>query len=222
MFESPHDLYKSKEWQDLLQTLKLERVNDEGKLICEHCRKEIVKAYDCIGHHKIPLNNSNVNDYNISLNPYNIMLIHFKCHNAIHHRFGFELPKKVYIVYGSPCSGKSTWVNGVATGDDLIVDIDKIWECISFCDKYNKPNKLKANAFEVRNNLIEQVKMRVGNWQNAFVIGTYPLKMERQRLADKLGAELILIECDKEICLSRAKNENWKKYIEEWFENFQL
>lgn len=221
MFSSPHDLYKSKEWQNLLEDLKLERVNAEGKLICEHCGEEIVKAYDCIGHHKIPLNNMNVNDYSISLNPDNIMLIHFKCHNKVHHRFGYELPKKVYIIYGSPCSGKTTWVNNMATADDLIVDIDKIWECISFCDKYNKPNKLQQNVFEIRNNLLEQIKMRLGNWQNAFVVGTYPLKMERQRLADKLGAEQIFIDTDKYLCLDRAKNDEWKKYIEEWFESFQ-
>ena len=54
-----------------------------------------------------------------------------------------------------------------------------------------------------------------------FIVGTYPLKMERQRLADKLGAELIYIDCDKEICLSRAKDENWEKNINEWFESFQ-
>ena len=149
------------------------------------------------------------------------MLIHFKCHNKVHHRFGYELPKKVYIVYGSPCAGKSTWVKNMGTADDLIIDIDKIWECISFCDKYNKPRKLQQNIFETRNCLIDQVKMRLGNWQNAFIVGTYPLKMERQRLADKLGAELIYIDCDEEICLSRAKDENWKKYIEEWFESFQ-
>lgn len=221
MFENPHDLYKSKEWQQLLENLKLERVNEEGKLICEYCGEEIVKAYDCIGHHKIPLNNINVNDYNISLNPENIMLIHFKCHNKEHHRFGYELPQKVYIVYGSPCSGKSTWVDEQATADDLIVDIDKIWECISFCDKYNKPKKLQQNVFEIRNTLLEQIKMRLGNWQNAFIVGTYPLKMERQRLADKLGAELIFIETEKDICLNRAKNDAWRKYIEEWFESFQ-
>ena len=221
MFSSPHDLYKSKEWQDLLEDLKLARVNEEGKLICEHCGEEIVKAYDCIGHHKIPLNNMNVNDYSISLNPEMIMLIHFKCHNKVHNRFGYELPKKVYIIYGSPCSGKSTWVNNMATADDLIVDIDKIWECISFCDKYNKPKKLQQNVFEISNNLLEQVKMRLGNWQNAFVVGTYPLKMERQRLSDKLGAELIFIDTDKYSCLDRAKNDEWKKYIEEWFESFQ-
>ena len=55
MFENAHDLYKSKEWKNLLQTLKLERVNESGKLLCEYCGEEIVKAYDCIGHHKICL-----------------------------------------------------------------------------------------------------------------------------------------------------------------------
>ena len=45
--------------------------------------------------------------------------------------------------------------------------------------------------------------------------------MERQRLSDKLGAELILIDSNKEICLSRSKNEEWNKYIEEWFETYQ-
>ena len=221
MFANSHELYKSKEWQKLLEELKLERTNNEEQLICEYCGKEIIKAYDCIGHHKIPLNNANVNDYNISLNKDNILLIHFKCHNAVHHRFGYELPKKVYIVYGSPCSGKSTWVEEMATTDDLIIDIDKIWECISFCDKYNKPKKLQQNVFETRNNLLEQIKMRLGSWQNAFIVGTYPLKMERQRLADKLGAETIFIECSKDICLNRAKNDVWKEYIEEWFESFQ-
>lgn len=221
MFANPHELYKSKEWQNLLEELKLERTNSAGQLICEYCGKEIVRAYDCIGHHKIPLNNANVNDYNISLNKEKIMLIHFNCHNAVHHRFGYELPKKVYIVYGSPCSGKSTWVEEMATTDDLIIDIDKIWECISFCDKYNKPKKLQQNVFETRNNLLEQIKMRLGSWQNAFIVGTYPLKMERQRLADKLGAETIFIECSKDICLNRAKNDVWKEYIEEWFESFQ-
>ena len=122
------NFYKSKEWQDLLQVLKLERVSSSGELLCEHCHKPITKAYDCIGHHIEELTESNVNDYNISLNKNNIKLIHFKCHNIIHERFGYEKPKKVYIVYGSPCSGKSTWVNNNMTKDDLTIDIDKIWD----------------------------------------------------------------------------------------------
>ena len=214
------NFYKSKQWEDLLQQLKLERLVD-GQLICEHCGKPIVKAYDCIGHHKIELTDANVNDLNVSLNKDNIMLIHFKCHNQIHERFGYEKPRKVYIVYGSPCSGKSTWVSENATKDDFIIDIDKVWECVSVCDKFHKSNRLTQNVFGIRDCLLDQVRMRVGNWKTAFVIGSYPLKMERLRLAERLGAELIFIDTDKETCLARSKNNDWKNFIEDWFEKFQ-
>lgn len=212
-----NSLYKSKEWQCLLQQIKLERVSEDGVLYCEHCGKPMTKAYDIIGHHKEELTEANVNNLEISLNPDNISLIHFKCHNKEHERFGF-LQQKVYIVYGSPCAGKSTWVDNVANKDDLILDIDNIWECICNSDKYNKPNRLKANVFNIRDCILDQIKTRTGMWRNAFVVGGYPLKMDRERLADRLGAELIYIDSTKEECLARSKTEKWKEYIEEWFE----
>lgn len=216
-----NNFYKSKEWEALLQQLKLERVDSNGEIVCEHCHKPIVKKYDCIGHHKIELTEGNVNNYQISLNPDNIMLIHFRCHNKIHERFGYEQPKKVYIVYGSPCSGKSTWVKENATKDDLVLDIDKIWECISTCDKYHKANRLKANVFGVRDTLLDQVRTRTGEWKTAYVIGGYPLRMDRERLADKLGAQLIFIDTNKSECISRAVNDEWIKFINEWFDMYQ-
>lgn len=212
-----NNFYKSKEWEKLVEQLKIERIADDGNLYCEYCHKPIILKYDCIGHHKEELTEVNVNDINISLNPNNVMLIHFKCHNKIHERFGF-LQQKVYIVYGSPCSGKSTWVNNVAYKDDLILDIDNIWECICTSDKYNKPNRLKSNVFSIRDCMLDQIRTRTGMWHNAFVIGGYPLNTDRERLADKLGAELIYINSTKEECLSRSKTKEWKKYIEEWFE----
>lgn len=211
------NFYKSKEWLSLLEILKLERVNSDDELICEYCGLPIVKKYDCIGHHKIELNDANVNDYNVSLNDDNIMLIHHKCHNKIHERFsGFK--QRVYIVYGSPCSGKSTWVNEVAYNDDLIVDMDSIWECICTSDRYHKPNRLKSNAFGVRDTLIDMIKTRRGMWRNAYVIGTYPLASDRERLSKLLGAELVFIDESRDTCLSRAKNNEWINYINEWFD----
>lgn len=214
-----NNFYKSKEWTNLLEQLKLERVNSDGELICEYCHKPIVKKYDCIGHHNIELTEANVNDYNISLNSENIMLIHHKCHNKIHERFaGFK--QRVYIVYGSPCSGKSTWVNDVAYNDDLIIDMDKIWECICNSDRYHKPNRLKSNAFGIRDTLLDMIKTRRGMWRNAYVIGTYPLASDRERLSKLLGAELVFIDESHETCLSRAKNSDWVNYINEWFDLF--
>lgn len=215
------NFYKSDEWRSLVDRLKLERVNEDGDIVCAHCGKPIVKKYDCIGHHKIELTDANVNDYNISLNDDNIELIHFKCHNKVHERWGHEKPQQVYIVYGSPCSGKSTWVHDVMGKDDIVVDMDKIWECISSCDKYHKPNRLKQNVFDIRNTLINQIKMRMGRWKNAYIIGGYPLAMERKRLSEQVGGELIFIDTPKEVCLERAHNDEWKKFIEDWFDKFQ-
>lgn len=214
---SLNTFYQTKEWRKLLEQLRIERVAKDGILYCEYCGKPMIKAYDIIGHHKKELTESNVNNLEISLNSDNVMLIHFKCHNKIHERFGY-LEQKVYVVYGSPCSGKSTWVKSVAHNDDLILDIDNIWESICIKDKYSKPNRLKANVFGIRDCIIDQIKTRTGMWRNAFIIGGYPLKMERERLANKLKAKLIYIESTKEECISRSKTEEWKKYIEEWFE----
>jgi len=213
------NFYKSKEWTNLLEQLKLERVNANGEVICEHCGLPIIKKYDCIGHHKIELTDANVNDYNISLNPDNIMLIHFKCHNKIHERFdGFK--QRVFIVYGSPCSGKTTWVNNVAYNDDLILDMDSIWEAICKTDRYHKPNRLKSNVFGIRDCILDMIKTRRGMWRNAYVIGGYPLASDRDRLSKLLGAELIFIDEDKDTCLKRCLNDEWKSYVNEWFDLF--
>lgn len=213
------NFYTSKRWSKLVAQLKLERLNADGELLCAYCGKPIVKKYDCIGHHKKELTNDNVNDYTVSLNPENIELIHFKCHNKKHGRFeGFR--QRVYLVYGAPCSGKTSWVHEVAHQDDLIVDVDSIWECVSSSDRLHKPSRLKANVFGVRDCLLEQIKTRTGMWRNAFIIGGYPLRTDRDRLCKLLRAESVFIEEKKEICLSRAPNENWKEYIEDWFDDF--
>lgn len=213
------NFYKSKQWWSLLDRLKIERLNEHGELICEYCGKPINKKYDCIGHHKIELTEDNVNDVAVSLNPDNIKLIHFKCHNKIHQRFdGFC--QQVYLVYGSPCSGKSTWVREVANPDDLILDLDRIWEAISLSDKYNKNNRLKANVFGIRDCIIDQIRTRTGMWRNAYIIGGYPLRSDRDRLCDLLRAKPIFIEESKEVCLERAMTDNWQRYVTDWFDSF--
>lgn len=213
------NFYKSKEWEQLRELLMLERVNEQGQIICEHCGQPITRSYDCIGHHRIELTDDNVNDYSISLNPENVSLIHFKCHNLIHERFeGFK--QSVYLVYGSPCSGKTSWVKEVANNDDLIVDMDSIWECICTSDRHHKPKRLKANAFGVRDCLIDMIRTRKGMWRNAYVIGGYPLASDRERICELLGAEQIFIEASLEECLSRAETQDWKDFVYEWFENF--
>lgn len=214
--------YKSKVWERFVNQLKLERVEDDGYIHCAVCGEPIIKKYDCIGHHKKELTDENVDDYNISLNPDNVDLIHFKCHNKEHRRYGYE-EQKVYCVYGSPCSGKTTWVKENALKDDIILDIDSIYEMISNNERYTKSNRIATNVFGIRDCLLEMIKMRRGKWINAFIIGGYPLLMDRERLNNQVNCEFVFINTEKEICLERAKlrGQDWEKYVNEWFDRFQ-
>lgn len=217
--------YRSKEWRQLLNRLKTERVNDDGDIICEYCGKPIVKAYDLIGHHKEELTEENVNDFNISLNDNNIMFVHHRCHNYIHNKLGYK-KREVFIVYGAPLSGKTSFVSENITAGDLIIDMDNIWQCISGQERYIKPNRLNAVAFKLKDTMLDAVKYRLGRWNNAYVIGGYPIQSERERLAKDLNARIIYIDASREECLKRLEaddkrdREEWKKYIDDWFEKY--
>ena len=222
------NFYQSKEWVNLVGAIRLERMNDNGDVICEYCHEPIVRAYDCIGHHTVELTEDNVNDAMVSLNPELIQLVHHKCHNRIHNKFRYdEDMRQVFLVYGAPLSGKSSWVNDVRNDGDLIIDMDNIWQCVSGCERYNKPAVLKSIAFGVRDYLIECVKYRRGKWLNAYVIGGYPLISERERLCKELRAREIFIDTSKEECLRRLANcddgrdiGEWTKYILDWYKRY--
>lgn len=228
MWRSLSEFYTSKEWRALRLRLIHERTKADGILYDEFSGKPLLKSYDIIAHHKIELTLQNVNDYSISLNPDNIMLVSMQSHNEIHNRFGYASGRKVYYIYGAPCSGKSSYVQNIAGNSDLIVDIDRIWYAITG-KKYHKPNALKVCAFQLYNESLDMVKTRQGNWQRAYVITGGAHKGQRERQLAELGAEPIFIDTPKEICFERlyADQErievadDWKKYIENWFETYQ-
>lgn len=221
------NFYRSKEWQEFRKVVIAERTKGDGFVYDEITGKPILKPYDLILHHKIELTEDNVNDYNISLNPDNIQIVSFKTHNQIHDRLGLRQQREVFLVYGSPLSGKSSWVQKNMSEGDLIVDIDRIWECLSGLDGYAKPNRLKACVFDVRNTLYDIVKYRRGKWLNAFIVGGFPEFSERERLCREFNAKEIFIDVAKEKCLQRLKDnpegrgEEWKEYIEKWFKIYQ-
>ena len=187
MWYSLSSFYTSKEWMGLMSVLKAERVDSNGDIICEHCGKPIYKKYDCIGHHKIELTLDNVNDTEgVSLNLNNIMLVHHKCHNEIHARFG-RGTRHVYIVCGGEREDRIDYVNRSAAIGDLVIEVPKIRECIQVGDS----NRCDDNVFAIRTLLYDMVKYKRGKWSNAWLVGEYKYVGERERLANELGAEVI-------------------------------
>ena len=155
------NFYQSKAWIKCYTLLRLERTDENGNLICWHCHKPIVHKYDAIAHHTIFLTEMNVNDTSISLNPDLIQFVHHRCHNRIHNKLGYRR-QEVYLVYGSPLSGKSTFVRENKSDRDIVVDIDVLWQAITFEPMYTKNNYLKSNIFAARDALIDQIRTRKG------------------------------------------------------------
>ena len=229
MFTSLPQFYNSDDWRKFRAGLIQSRVNpDDGVLYDEHTGRPLLKPYDIVLHHIKPLTMENVNDFSVSLNPENILIVSQRSHNEIHARFGYCAERKVYFVYGAPCSGKTTFVRQIEGNSDLVVDMDSIWECITG-SRYDKPAALRAVAFGLRDSLIDMVKTRAGKWERAFVIAGGAVKSERERQIYSLGAEPIFLAEAQATCLRRlasdqnrtpAQKEEWAKYINRWFEDY--
>lgn len=227
MWRTLHEFYTSKEWRTFRESLIHQRTKPDGVLYDELNGQPLVKAYDIIAHHKQQLTVQNVNDYSISLNPDNIMLVSMRSHNEIHKRFGYAQGRKVYYVYGAPCSGKSSYVESIKGNSDIIADIDLIWAAITGGQRYVKPDALKVNAFQLYSAVLDQIKTRAGKWERAYIITGGAHKGQRERQLAELGAEPIFIDTPKEVCLQRLNGDTqrditqWAGYIDEWFSTYQ-
>lgn len=235
IINSRHSFYTSDKWKKFKEQVLFDRVRDNGIVYCEHCGQPILRQFDprtnnnkysMIFHHKIELTDENYNDFNISLNPDNIQIVHFKCHNEIHSRFAGGKPKKkVYMVVGAVCSGKSTFVKENSNVGDIVLDMDLIWQALSLQPLHIKPKALNPIIFAVRDTVIDQIYMRSGTWQNAWILTTQS-PSEVNQMADRLNAEIVNIDTPKEVCLERLNNEPngrdltlYTQLIEEFFEN---
>lgn len=216
--------YGTKAWQDL-RMVKIIQANGH----CERCGKDFTDdTSQLIAHHKIHLTSETLSDPKIALNPENVEILCPKCHAHYHDDRGYIKPKKqVFIVYGAPLSGKSTYVRQNAEPDDLIVDLDSIYQAITPAPRYHHTEQVKPIAFGIRDYLYDQIRIRNGTWQTAWIIAGLPRKGQREQLAARLGASCILIECDKDECHKRlfsaddGRYPEWEKYIDQWFFDFQ-
>lgn len=220
------NFYKSSKWELLRKQVILDRLTPEGATICEHCGKPILNKFDIIAHHKIELTEANVNDYMISLNPENLMLVHLACHRAIHEGLGFTKKQNVYIIWGSPGAGKTTYALNQMDANDMIVDIDLIYKAFNPLTTV-KPKQISSIVFEIWHELTNRngmIASRKGTWRNCYIVGCLQSKTEREELANNLNAELIHINTSKEECLKRILDDPKRKHnldqSIEWLNNY--
>lgn len=213
--------YESTRWRKF----RLALIRERG-LRCAMCGKMMRSESDLQADHIKELTPENVNDINVAFNPENIQLLCTACHSMKHQRFGHER-QRVIIVYGAPCSGKAEYVKRLMLRGDIVIDLDSIYQSISGCGRYDKPDNIRAVVFRMRDAALDAIKTRLGKWNTAFIIGGYPSKAERENLARQLSAELVFIDKSQVECEAEADARcgihagKMKKFIRSWFERFE-
>lgn len=219
--EWAQQLYNSAAWRQLRKVI----ISKRG-LHCEKCGRLVANPSQLVADHIIELTPENVGNVNVALNEDNIQLLCVDCHNAKHKRFGFNNQHNIFIVYGSPCSGKSTLVRESMKRGDIVFDLDKMFAAVSGCSLHDKPNEVNPVVWRLRDTFLEIVKLRYGKWHDAYIVGTYPYKAARENLAKTLNAKLVYCPATLEICLERAKErgtlaKETARWVQDWWANYE-
>ena len=135
---------------------------------------------------------------------------------------------KTVIVWGSPASGKTTYVLDHMETGDLVVDLDSIKQAISAQKKRNTPENLSKVAIGITEYLYGLIERGEVDCQTKWVIASLPDRKEREELARRLKAELVYMDAAYHECLRRVEGDNergdkvqQKYFIDKWWERFE-
>lgn len=124
----------------------------------------------------------------------------------------------ITLLFGSPCSGKTTYANKQRA---TIVDFDNIKRDISGQNPYDMDGKYLSMCIAVRNKMIKETRGAL------IIIATLPDKAVREDWIKKLKAKPLLVitpmhECIKRLRASGRPNINGQvALIRRWHEKFQ-
>lgn len=127
----------------------------------------------------------------------------------------------VYLIYGSPCSGKSTYIKEHIQRGDLVCDVDLIYGAITNSIPHDAELYTHEVACELDSVLKDIIRDRKGKWENAYVVSIANTEEKLQQAKGRIKAdECIFIDTPYEVCMERAKERPFyfQWLIQEWFE----
>lgn len=134
-----------------------------------------------------------------------------------------------YIVCGPPGSGKTTWANQRKRWGDVVVDIDTLFEAVTGLPWYEKPDALVPLVLELQEAALKWIARNPERFMNAFVITGGARKAQRERLAERLEAEVIVLDVSPDECLRRIaadprrgdKAQSWGPLVYKWWREYE-
>ncbi len=135
---------------------------------------------------------------------------------------------RVTLVCGPPASGKTTYVAQRMREGELVVDVDALGVALSGQPTYHRPGALLPYVLAARDAVIGRLAMSRSGLR-AWVIAGVPNPKERQRLAVKLKAQVIVLEVGVEECLRRIQHDErrsalvreWEVIVRDWWRAYR-
>ena len=147
---------------------------------------------------------------------------------------GKPIPRgQVCIVWGSPASGKTTYVREHMQHMDVIIDLDEILKC--FTGLTNKVDSQSDIAdylpamLLIRSAVYKAAKEGLPGVRTVWVVAGLPKRSDRQQMSMTFpDATFIFRESTLEKCMSnmehddkRTNKERQRRIITEWFRNYE-
>ena len=133
---------------------------------------------------------------------------------------------QIKVVYGAPCSGKSTYVRENIKDNDVRFDYDLVLQAISNKKSHEYSEKHRPYVIECREKIIN--KASDDDSIDIAYITTCKISDKLKSELDGLDVEYVLMDKTKEECYelldgdeTREDKEFWKTLIDEWFEWYE-
>lgn len=137
---------------------------------------------------------------------------------------------RVVVVWGSPASGKTSYVKQHMKQDDMVVDLDNIKQAISLQGKSASMSNLMPVALNIRAHIYDLIANReVIEADTVWVMAGLPKQSDRDYIKAKLRPnEMKHIDSDIEACIAHAMEDRERidketqlKIIYKWFEEYE-
>lgn len=130
----------------------------------------------------------------------------------------------ITLVCGPPASGKSTYVREHAKKSDKVIDLDRIASRIAGSTEHGWPIHVIDQALQERNKLLDSLANPDASCRHAWFIVCEPDGANRRWWAEKINANVVVLETAPHICEGRIAldPERWRQFgaADNWWSRY--